>query len=154
MSKRIFTVALLALSLASAGNLSAQDNRNSNTKQPTVEDRRSDTGWVWIPGSRWAPAWVSWRESSDHVGWAPLPPEVADDSQTRVGGWVDNYYDIGPAAYLFVKIGDLSRPTYRDVILRPANNVETHACDGSISFKGAAEHPESIPGRAYQRTIE
>jgi hypothetical protein len=86
--------------------------------------RRSDTGWIWIPGSRWAPAWVSWRESNDHVGWAPLPPEVADDSQTRVGGWVDNYYDVGPAAYSFVKIGDLSRPTYRDVILTPANNVE------------------------------
>jgi hypothetical protein len=65
-----------------------------------------------------------WRESSDHVGWAPLPPEVPDDSPTRVGDWVDNYYDIGPAAYLFVKIGDLSRPNYRDVILRPANNVE------------------------------
>jgi uncharacterized protein DUF6600 len=86
--------------------------------------RRSDTGWVWIPGSRWAPAWVSWRESSDHVGWAPLPPEVADDSQVRIEGWVDNYYDIGPAAYLFVKIGDLSRPSYRDVVLPPANNVE------------------------------
>jgi hypothetical protein len=41
-----------------------------------------------------------------------------------VGGWVDNYYDIGPAAYLFVKIGDLSGTTYRDVILRPDNNVE------------------------------
>jgi hypothetical protein len=86
--------------------------------------RRSDTGWVWIPGSRWAPAWVSWRESTDHVGWAPLPPEVADDSQVRIEGWVDNYYDIGPAAYLFVKIGDLSRPSYRDVIVPPANNVE------------------------------
>ena len=72
--------------------------------------RLRGTGWCWVPGRQWAPAWVSWRESSDHVGWAPLPPEVADDSQTRVGGWVDNYYGIGPEAYSFVKIGDLSRP--------------------------------------------
>ena len=86
--------------------------------------QRSDTGWIWIPGSRWAPAWVSWRESNNDVGWAPLPPEVTDDSQTRVGGWVDNYYGIGPEAYSFVKIGDLSRRTYRDVIVTPANNVE------------------------------
>lgn len=32
-------------------------------------------GWYWVPGTRWAPAWVSWRRSGDHVGWAPLPPE-------------------------------------------------------------------------------
>jgi outer membrane murein-binding lipoprotein Lpp len=39
MSKRIFTVALPAWSLASASNLPAQDTRNSNTRQPTIEDR-------------------------------------------------------------------------------------------------------------------
>src|SRR5262249_53297563 len=39
MNKRIFAVALLAWSLASVGNLPAQDNRNSNIKQPTLEDR-------------------------------------------------------------------------------------------------------------------
>ena len=32
-------------------------------------------GWYWVPGRVWAPAWVSWRRSNDHVGWAPLPPE-------------------------------------------------------------------------------
>ncbi len=32
-------------------------------------------GWVWVPGSVWAPAWVSWRECDDFIGWAPLPPE-------------------------------------------------------------------------------
>ena len=32
-------------------------------------------GWCWVPGNKWAPAWVSWRRSNDYVGWAPLPPE-------------------------------------------------------------------------------
>ncbi|RYF96882.1 MAG: hypothetical protein EON94_15715, partial [Caulobacteraceae bacterium] len=32
-------------------------------------------GWCWVPGNHWAPAWVSWRRSDDHVGWAPLRPE-------------------------------------------------------------------------------
>lgn len=31
-------------------------------------------GWLWTPGVEWAPAWVSWREGGDYVGWAPLPP--------------------------------------------------------------------------------
>ena len=38
-----------------------------------VDDDR--IGWCWVPGNHWAPAWVSWRRSNDHIGWAPLPPE-------------------------------------------------------------------------------
>src|SRR4051794_29278902 len=34
-----------------------------------------DIGWYWVPGSVWAPAWVSWRRSRDVIGWAPLPPQ-------------------------------------------------------------------------------
>jgi hypothetical protein len=33
-------------------------------------------GWVWSPGSVWAPAWVAWRDSDTYAGWAPLPPNV------------------------------------------------------------------------------
>ena len=35
----------------------------------------ADLGWCWVPGTKWAPAWVSWRRGGDVVGWAPLPPE-------------------------------------------------------------------------------
>ena len=31
-------------------------------------------GWVWLPGRVWAPAWVSWRDCDDYVGWAPIGP--------------------------------------------------------------------------------
>ena len=37
-------------------------------------------GWYWIPGRRWAPAWVSWRWSAGYVAWVPLAPR-------RVVGW-------------------------------------------------------------------
>jgi hypothetical protein len=113
--------------------------------------RRSDTGWVWIPGSRWAPAWVSWRESNNDVGWAPLPPEVADDSQTRVGGWVDNYYGIGPEAYSFVKIGDLSRPTYRDVMLTPADNVELFSRTRNVTDIVYGSNVVAVNGPRYEQ---
>jgi hypothetical protein len=33
-------------------------------------------GWVWVPGTVWAPAWVAWRSGPGVLGWAPLPPEV------------------------------------------------------------------------------
>jgi hypothetical protein len=32
-------------------------------------------GWCWVPGTRWAPAWVTWRRGGDVIGWAPLPPQ-------------------------------------------------------------------------------
>lgn len=31
-------------------------------------------GWVWVPGTVWAPSWVAWHHGTDWVGWAPLPP--------------------------------------------------------------------------------
>jgi hypothetical protein len=36
-------------------------------------------GWVWVPGTQWAPSWVAWREDDqqDIAGWAPVPPGVA-----------------------------------------------------------------------------
>lgn len=32
-------------------------------------------GWLWVPGSNWGPAWVSWRTGDGTFGWAPLSPE-------------------------------------------------------------------------------
>jgi len=29
-------------------------------------------GWVWFPGSRFAPAWVYWHWGSSHVAWVPI----------------------------------------------------------------------------------
>jgi hypothetical protein len=29
-------------------------------------------GWYWIPGSAWAPAWVTWTYGGQHIGWCPL----------------------------------------------------------------------------------
>jgi len=34
-------------------------------------------GWVWAPDVTWGPAWVTWRSSDSHFGWAPLPPGYA-----------------------------------------------------------------------------
>jgi hypothetical protein len=38
-------------------------------------------GWVWIPGTTWAPAWVAWREGGGYCGWAPLPPQAGFGTQ-------------------------------------------------------------------------
>jgi len=53
-------------------------------------------GWVWIPGNTWGPAWVAFRYSEGHVGWAPLPPETLQINFGFSTGYTDmnaNYYE-------------------------------------------------------------
>jgi hypothetical protein len=87
--------------------------------------RVAGVGWVWVPGDEWAPGWVSWRhtDDDDYVGWAPLPPEASATVDVGVHSWCDSYYDIGPAAFAFIRIGDFCRPSYREFIVPPAQNV-------------------------------
>jgi hypothetical protein len=82
-------------------------------------------GWVWVPGQHWAPAWVSWRhtDDDDYVGWAPLPPESTFNVSVGVHPWCDSYYDIGPAAYAFIQIGNFSRQSYREYCLPPQQSL-------------------------------
>lgn len=48
-------------------------------------------GWLWIPGSKWAPAWVAWRAGEGVYGWAPLSPQYEDGAKleryTCPGDW-------------------------------------------------------------------
>ncbi len=37
----------------------------------------STVGWYWVPGTEWAPAWVTWRTTGEYVAWAPLGPKRA-----------------------------------------------------------------------------
>jgi hypothetical protein len=32
--------------------------------------------WYWLPDTQWGPAWVDWRQTGTHFGWAPLAPDV------------------------------------------------------------------------------
>src|SRR5580700_2595938 len=81
------------------------------------------TGWCWVPGNQWAPAWVSWRQGNEHVGWAPLPPEADVSPGQSISSWSDSYYDIGPAAYAFISYSHWREPSYARFIERPERNT-------------------------------
>jgi probable HAF family extracellular repeat protein len=82
------------------------------------------TGWCWVPGNQWAPAWVSWRESDEQVGWAPLPPEADVSARQSISTWSDSYYGIGPAAYAFISYSHWREPSYAAYIEPPEQNVQ------------------------------
>ena len=61
-------------------------------------------GWLWVPGTDWGPAWVSWQHGDGYVGWAPLPPAVG--FELRVGiqlGGFNLSFGIAPRNYTFVE---------------------------------------------------
>ncbi len=70
-------------------------------------------GWVWVPGSEWAPAWVAWRQSRDCVGWAPLPPEQGVCN--GVYRDCDSRYGLGPASYTFINTNQFVSRSYINV---------------------------------------
>lgn len=71
-------------------------------------------GWFWVPGSRWAPAWVSWRQSNDYLAWAPLPPTPDEGLglTIRVGVIPDYYWQVVPTREFLDD--DLPRRIVRD----------------------------------------
>ena len=67
-------------------------------------------GWFWVPGTQWAPAWVAWRSSGDHLAWAPLPPERNSGLTININiGDVPSYYwqVVPTSAFLSVNLSDV-----------------------------------------------
>jgi hypothetical protein len=70
--------------------------------------------WGWVPGTVWAPSWVSWREGEGYLGWAPLPPAVGfSDGVVEIGA-----VEIAPRFYTVVGERDFLAPHVGAVLLR------------------------------------
>jgi hypothetical protein len=95
----------------------------------------TDTGWAWVPGREYAPAWVSWGadDGYGHVGWYPMGP-----TYVWRGGVAVNYtYNVGPR-WNYVGRGDLF-----------ASNVGTHVVRGSAAASFSAGVHESGGGGGH-----
>ena len=75
-------------------------------------------GWVWVPGDDWAPAWVSWRQNDDYLGWAPLPPETLYDEVYDYDSGIDLAYDVSPDYYNFVPVDHFYEPVHSHCVPR------------------------------------
>ncbi len=78
----------------------------------------TDEGWIWVPGTTWAPAWVAWRDGGGYCGWAPLPPEAAYQPQVTVVV-VDRYCP--PDRFVYVNETNITEVRVDQHIVR--NNV-------------------------------
>jgi len=68
-------------------------------------------GWLWEPGQQWAPAWVTWGQSGNYYGWAPVPPQRQVNA-----GWTPRNND-----WNFVAAGQIANSNVNRYVVR--NNV-------------------------------
>ena len=47
-------------------------------------------GWLWVPDTKWGPAWVSWRSGGGYYGWAPLGPGISIN--INIGARIPDFY--------------------------------------------------------------
>lgn len=72
-------------------------------------------GWVWVPGARFAPAWVEWRHGGGWIGWAPARPSFH---------WHDGVAyeaDDPPSPWAFVHASAFFSP-YLTIVVAPGSS--------------------------------
>ena len=107
----------------------------------------AETGWIWIPGFQWAPAWVAWRasptltgrplppaprpdlsavsvEAEDVVGWAPLPPEAKFEISRGINAQADLEFGLGPDLYNFVSVRNFGESVIKPWVMRQTSNAD------------------------------
>jgi hypothetical protein len=115
-------------------------------------------GWVWVPGSTWAPAWVAWRSGGGYVGWAPLGPSIGlrghiTEVETR---------DIPASRFCFVEERRIAEPRVHEHVVNVQTNTTiinktTNITNITIVNKKvvnqslSVEHVEKATGKRVER---
>ena len=122
-------------------------------------------GWVWLPDTAWAPAWVSWRYGGGYVGWTPLPPRgitVVVDSFGPSWCFVETRHFVHPHFYEHVVWGPRASHYWGATVV--VNNQVTYGnrrwyagppATHIASAVGAPIHPVSVrpPNAGYVRPV-
>jgi len=107
-------------------------------------------GWAWIPGTVWAPAWVTWSYSDNYVGWAPLPPSIAFGSS----GYSGRAVRMRPTQYVFVPTNRFVGSNVASVRLSPQRNATIFSQTTPVTqfgVSGGIVRNTAIPVETIQR---
>jgi uncharacterized protein DUF6600 len=114
-------------------------------------------GWVWVPGTIWAPAWVTWAYSDDFVGWAPVPPSFALTATGYVGTPIvmasNRYVFVPTRQFVGVAVASVRLPAQRNptIFSHTIRTTSFHVSGGVLHNVGPA--PQRI-ARAVGRPIQ
>jgi hypothetical protein len=114
-------------------------------------------GWVWVPGTVWAPAWVAWREGDGYCAWTPLPPQCGEGVNVNTV-IIDRYCP--PTRYVYCDERYFGEPGgYRHfernnvtIINRTRNITNITYVDNRVINRGVdVRHVEERSGRRINR---
>ncbi len=96
-------------------------------------------GWVWVPGTEWAPAWVDFYQSDDWIGWSPLPPGASFRSRVRYRD-PDRYVFVPERDFLSSRVGRWNAPRsrHRDLFRRARNVTRYEPARGTYVNRSVA----------------
>lgn len=109
--------------------------------------------WIWVPGRRWAPAWVSWRYGNGWVGWAPLPPRARWHRHT---GAAPARIGLAPRFYCFVRQRSFLASDPRRDFAPPSRGAELlNATRNVTRYRALGGHVanESIPRTELEQAL-
>lgn len=99
-------------------------------------------GWVWTPGTVWAPAWVTWAYTDDYVGWAPIPPSFAVSFTGYVGTPVvlatTRYCFVPSRQFVGVNVASVRVPVAQNaaIFTRSVKNTNFRVAGGVVRTAG------------------
>jgi hypothetical protein len=126
-------------------------------------DRDPRFGWIWIPGTIWGPAWVSWQSGGGYIGWAPLPPAIGFEVGVgiRLGGFnlsigirPENYSFVPERSFLEPRLSGYYLPPARNItIINNTTNITNYTyIDNRVINRGIdTQHIEQVTGRRIQQ---
>jgi hypothetical protein len=118
----------------------------------------SSYGWVWEPGTVWAPAWVTWAWTDDYIGWAPVPSTFV----ITASGYFGPAVVVAPTRYVFVpatqfvgvNVSTVRVPqTQNATILSSAQKGTRFTVSGGV-VRATADPPPSFVERVTGKRLE
>lgn len=109
-------------------------------------------GWVWVPGTVWAPAWVTWAYTDAYIGWAPLPPSFV----LTASGYSGSPVVVSQSSYCFVptrQFVGVSVASVRQPVAQNATVLASAAKSTQFTVAGGVVHTAGLaPSRVEKAT--
>jgi hypothetical protein len=109
-------------------------------------------GWVWVPGTVWAPAWVTWAYTDDYIGWAPVPVSFA----VTAYGYAGPPVVAARTSYVFVPAQRFAGVPVATVRVAPAQAPAIYArAQRATAFpvQGGIVHNTGLPIARVERAV-
>jgi hypothetical protein len=101
-------------------------------------------GWVWIPDTTWAPAWVVWRNGGGYYGWAPMSPGLNFSVSLSIYSGIPSFYwSFVPQQYVWRPyVYRYCAPRQRNVYIVNNTTYVTHYHGNTYNYFSGPSHTE------------